>query len=363
MPIRVKISGVKRVWSAKSGKTYFYHRKSMTRVQAEFGTAAFVAEVERLDRAFATKTSAKGTFGHLVDAYRGTPEFKRLRPVTKAMYERVLASLANLESMPLSKIDRPFVVTLRNKAYDKHKRRFANLVLQVLSRMFGIGIDLGLVDSNPAAKINKVLKPTGERNRNRRWTSAERDAVLTAAPIQLKAPLAFMRYLGARLGDVRNMPADAYRDGMITFVTSKGGVEVTVPCPEPLAKILDERIPGGRHLFVTSQGTPWTDGGWNASFRKLRERLEVAGKVGPGLTAHGLRHSVATDLRELGKTDREIADVLGQKTTYATPIYHRTADMKRSNARVLADLHGPPSGQNRSEEMENSVANSIAEAP
>ena len=72
------------------------------------------------------------------------------------------------------------------------------------------------------------------------------------------------------------------------------------------------------------------------------------GKVKPGLTPHGLRDSVATDLRELGKTAREIADILGQRTTYAVPTYARSADMRRSNKRVIGDLYGEkedPSGE------------------
>ncbi|MCJ2038521.1 hypothetical protein MKK55_06045 [Methylobacterium sp. J-059] len=97
------------------------------------------------------------------------------------------------------------------------------------------------------------------------------------------------------------------------------------------------------------EGTPWTDGGWNTSWRKLRARPGEAGQVRPGLTAHGLRHSVATDLRGLGKTDREIADILGQRTAHATPTYHRSTDMKRSNARVIGDLQG----EDRSEEKSN----------
>ena len=40
----------------------------------------------------------------------------------------------------------------------------------------------------------------------------------------------------------------------------------------------------------------------------------------------------AAESGEFGKTDQEIADVLGQRTIDATPIYHRTADMRRSNA-------------------------------
>ncbi|GJE44180.1 tyrosine-type recombinase/integrase [Methylobacterium soli] len=341
MTVRMKIAGVQQIYSKKVDKTYFYHRSTGTRIKAEYGTAAFAVEVERLDRAHKAKTAVKGTLGHLIKQYRATPEFLNLKPVTKGDYERVLREFEKAEDMPLSQIDRPTVVAWRNRAFAKHKRRFANYVVQVLSRMFGVGIDLGLMETNPAARINKVRKPTGERHRNRPWTLAAREAMLEAAPIQLKAPLALMRYLGVRLGDVRNMKNDAYRDGMISFRTGKGDVEVTVPCPAPLAEILDQRLPHATHLFRSTDGGPWTDGGWNASFRKLRAKLEEAGTVKPGLTAHGLRHSVATDLRELGKTDREIADVLGQRTTYATPTYHRTADMKRSNARVLADLHGP----------------------
>ncbi|KAB1073205.1 hypothetical protein F6X51_12730 [Methylobacterium planeticum] len=85
---------------------------------------------------------------------------------------------------------------------------------------------------------------------------------------------------------------------------------MTVPCLAPLAEILDQRLEPATHLFRSSDGGPWTEGGRNAPFRKLRAKRAEAGKVKPGLTAHGLRHSVATDLRELGRTDREIADML-----------------------------------------------------
>ena len=339
MTARMQIKGVKRVWSEKARKTYYYHRKSGKRIKAEYGTAEFAVEVDRLNRQWAAKTDVKGTFGHLVDKYRETPEFKRLKPITKADYEAVFTALKDIRAMPLSAFNREFVYKLRNRAFAKHKRRFANYVVQVVSRTFTVGRSLGLVQDNPAFKVEKIRKATGEGNRNRPWTSAERDAVLEAAPIQLKAPLAFMRYFGARLGDVRRMENDAYRDGAITFVTGKGDVEVTLPVPPPLAAILSQRIPHKKFMFVTSEGTPWTEGGWNASFRKLRERVVKAGQAKPGLTAHGLRHSVATDLREMGFTDRQIADVLGQKTTYATPAYHRTADMRRSNAKVMAELH------------------------
>ena len=99
------------------------------------------------------------------------------------------------------------------------------------------------------------------------------------------------------------------KDGMISFVTGKGAVEVAVPCPEPPARILDAQPDHAAHLFSGSDGSPWSEGGFHASWRRVRLRLEKEGKVKPGLTPHGLRDSVATDLRELGKTAREIADI------------------------------------------------------
>ncbi len=320
---------------------------------SEPGTAAFVSEVDRLNQACKAKAAAKNTLGHLISEYRKTPEYVRLKPITKSDYERVLILFEKAGGMPFSSITRAQVFTWRNQAFAKHKRWFANYLVQVLSHMLGVGVNLGLLETNPALRLEKIREAKGETHRNRPWSSDEREAVLAAAPIQLKAPLAFMRFLGARLGDVRTMPAAAYEDGMITVRTGKGDVEVCVPCPAPLAVIREQRLPSRTHLFVTSEGTPWTDGGWNASWRKLRTKGEAAGKVRPGLTAHGLRHSVATDLRKLGKTDQEIVDILGQRTTYATPVYHRKADMKRSNTRVMGALHE----DDRSEEESSSESN------
>ncbi|TNC07349.1 hypothetical protein FF100_32660 [Methylobacterium terricola] len=141
--------------------------------------------------------------------------------------------------------------------------------------------------------------------------------MLAELPVPLRGPFAMMRYLGVRLGDVRGMRRDAYQAGMISFVTGKGAVEVTAPCPEPLARILDAQPDHATHLFSSSDGSPWSEGGFHASWLRVRLRLETEGKVKPGLTPHGVRHSMATDLRELGKTEREIADIFGQWTTYA----------------------------------------------
>ena len=80
-------------------------------------------------------------------------------------------------------------------------------------------------------------------------------------------------------------------------------------------------------LCANSDGLPWTLGGFRASWRTYRLRLEAAGKVGPGLTLYGLRHTVAVILREIGLDERTIADALGQKTIEMARHYAEGADL------------------------------------
>jgi integrase len=63
-------------------------------------------------------------------------------------------------------------------------------------------------------------------------------------------------------------------------------------------------------------GHPWTESGFSCSFRKAIADLRKRGLVGDGLTFHGLRHTVASELAECeGVSAQDIAAVLGQKTS------------------------------------------------
>lgn len=68
--------------------------------------------------------------------------------------------------------------------------------------------------------------------------------------------------------------------------------------------------------------------GFNASWRKIRIRLEKENRGGPALTLYGLRHTVAIILREIGCDERTIADALGQKTIEMTRHYAKGAYLK-----------------------------------
>ena len=79
----------------------------------------------------------------------------------------------------------------------------------------------------------------------------------------------------------------------------------------------------------------------------------MEGRVGPGLTLYGLRHTVAVILRESGADERTIADALGQKTIEMARHYAKGADLKRKMRGVVTDLDGAQKLSNQPREVSN----------
>lgn len=91
-------------------------------------------------------------------------------------------------------------------------------------------------------------------------------------------------------------------------------------------------------ICANSYGKPWTVSGFRASWRPIRVKLEADGRIRPGLTHKGLRHTVATILREMGSDDRTIADMLAQKTEAMARRYSNKANKSRKLNAVVTDF-------------------------
>jgi integrase len=126
---------------------------------------------------------------------------------------------------------------------------------------------------------------------------------------------AAVMFIGLGPKDALRLPRNFYRDGEIATRRSKTGEPVYWPAPAELRTILASAP--AHHaitLCTNSNGKPWTESGFRASWRPIRLKLEKAGAIGAGLTMYGLRHTVAVILRESGFDERTIADAFGQKT-------------------------------------------------
>lgn len=312
----VRVRGF-QIFKDRHGKWRCYHRRSGTRIELvknPLGTAEFFAECARITDALELDAPPKpGTLGLLIARYRADAQFlENLAPRTRADYQRVFDYLKPIGDTPLVAFDTPLIVRMRDKAAVKHGRRFGTYCKQVLSTLFEWGRERGYVKDNPARGVKAVKAPRDAPEANRPWTDAERDAVLAALPAHMKAPIGLMMFCGIDPQDAVALSRSCIRDGALDARRGKTKVPMWIPLPAPLKAIL-AAAPAHSAITVcaTSHGRPWTGSGLRASWRPIRMKLEAEGKVEPGLTLKGLRHTVATILAEMGYDERTIADMLG----------------------------------------------------
>ncbi len=201
--------------------------------------------------------------------------------------------------------------------------------------LFAWGKERGLVKDNPALGVKGVKRKRGAAQANRPWTDAEREIVLAHAPPHLLPTLGVMMFTGLGPGDAVNLPKEALQDGAIRTRRAKTGTDVYWPVIGRLQAILDEAPEHGAPTLLANKfGRPWTVGGFRASWNTFRIGLEGRGLIDPGVTLYGLRHTVATILREVGMDDRTIADALAQSTETMARHYSKRADIAPKMERV-----------------------------
>jgi integrase len=109
----------------------------------------------------------------------------------------------------------------------------------------------------------------------------------------------------------------------------KTGNPVWIRAHYRLREILDRAPRVSPNIVVGARGKPYTPKGLKTAFFDLIRRLVAKGKVEPGLSFHGLRHTLGTLLAEAGCDPPTIAAVLGQESTKMAEHYSRTANRKR----------------------------------
>lgn len=324
----VRIRGIKQYRHPKTGILYTYHRASGKRIGAEFGTPAFFEELAAIEKASQKAAPIPGTLGLIIADYMRSPDWEALADATRKTYERVFHILKPIHDMPLAKMDRQFILSMRDKKLrSKHGVWTANYAVTVLSIIFSFARDRGVIPSNPLAEqVRKIKRPRDAETANRPWTEEECRIVLERAPPHIRLPLAVAMTAGLRKGDFLTVQLSSIRDGHIVVRTSKRGVPIAVPLHPILVDAIAQRPASDSDvLCVSSRGQPWTAMGFNASWGTFRRALEAEGVIGRGLTCHGLRHTLGTRLREAGADDRTIADILGQRSTAMARHYSENA--------------------------------------
>lgn len=352
--VTMRLKGIKIVRA--KGRTYHYDRISGKRIEAEPNTQAYLDEVKTLRAGKEPDDRhGDGTWGALVKAYLASPKFGDLAPSTKADYLRVIEFLKVGNREPVKAITRGDVRRTRDTAFRKHKRRFANYVVQVFRLILAWGVEYEWIETNPGADVPLLVKPKSARKVNRAWTVDELDTVLSAAVPEMRPPIALAGFAAYRRGDALSAPWTAYSGTRIKGVHRKTGTPIDLPVHSVLAEILDaerrrqravvERtlsrgkpVPMPKTIVTGQRGRPLTGSGFAAMFFKMIRKLTDEGKVGPGLSFHGLRHTAATMLADAGCDTRDIMAVTGHKTEAMVQHYTQAANQRTRADRAMKKL-------------------------
>lgn len=303
----MRIKGVHTVRS--KGRIYHYHRKSGVRLKSEPGSSAFIEEIERLE----SETPIAATLGSLIEAYRASTAFAALAPRTRADYEKVFSWFSN-RAKPIRSIDGPAVARARDKALSMKGRRFANYVVQVLSLLFTWGNEYGHCKGNPALRIKRIRRPRTLPRANRPWTDEERSVVFGHAEGSLKIAIALGMFAGLSEGDVIHWPWTGYTGKRIVGTRRKNGGPINVLAHPQLRAVLKGLTRHDGAIVQSRHRRPYTESGLRTMFFRLIRRLEQEGAIAPGLTFHGLRHTVGKILGEAWANERAIARAIGDST-------------------------------------------------
>lgn len=327
----VRVSGLKEY--RVKGKLYRYHRASGTRIDVALTGQALALEVAHLDKLHAPVAAKAGTLAGLLESYKRSPRFTGLAVRTRSDYRKIMDYLQPIGGTPLVQIGPGFIAKLRDKTLTKKRAGFTNHMLAMLSSVFRHGVEYEITESNPCAEIAAAKMATDRRKPNRAWGAAERQAVLAAAPTQLRLPLALAMFLGVRRGDIVAMPLQAYKDGWLTFRAGKNDAMLRLPVLGQMRAEVERALANRPAkatdllLCLNSRGKRWTANGLSVQLDKLFSDCRKRGLMEAGGSLHGLRHSVGAELRGAGY-DREMRKlILGHDTDDMAEHYSASADV------------------------------------
>jgi hypothetical protein len=347
----LNVKGVKRVRA--KGHTYYYHRRTMQRIDADPADAtAFAAAVAKLDAGTPAKPaplSKPRTLGELIERYRASPEFQTsIGEVTRTGYQRAFDCIAHADGITIAKVDQPWLLELRDAVAAVRRRHMGNYVVKILSIVLGWGVPRGFVIANAAKGIPKIRKRRGAPVANKAWLAAEVEAVLRAARskghIGLAKAVAIAYYAALRKTDTVALPSAARQKFDLVIEQSKTGKALSILQARRLHVILD--LPDAQApddvevptLVRRRDGRPYTADGLDSLFDRLKRELVKAGTIRAGLTFHGLRKSLGKKAADLGFSENDIAAALGQTNPASARPYTIEAARNKGARRVFKAL-------------------------
>ena len=218
------------------------------------------------------------------------------------------------------------------KKFLKEERKSSNSTinkyLSALSKMYNLGIESGIIKTNPV----KTIKKLREENHKIRYLTTEEEQrlykVLESNFTYLKPIITCALQTGMRRGEIFNLKWNNIDLDFrcIELLHTKSGKPRKIPISDTLMKIFEEIKPKSEYVFINEQtGKPFVD--IHNSFSTVLELANIK-----NLRFHDLRHTVATRLVEKGIDLVVVKEILGHSKIDTTMRYAHAVPKRKLDA-------------------------------
>jgi integrase len=271
------------------------------------------------------------TIGGLLTAYRSSPEWTSLKPLTRSNYSTYIGILETdrgFLASPLVDLRKRSVLSIRDKVATQRGPAAANMFMRVTSTILTWAVGREWIEVNPLAGVKSLAG-----GHLRAWTEDEYRLAEKTLPEHLRRAIVLARHTGQRRGDLIAMRWGAYNGRTIVVNQEKGkkGRErdpLTIPAAIALRKELDrwrKEAKDGDLILTTDRGRPWCPTYLSRLIGNAMADIDV--KL-DGLNVHGLRKLAAASLAEAGCSSKEIASITGHRTLSMVELYTASAQQK-----------------------------------
>lgn len=305
----VRLKGVFK--TTAKGRAYYYAWKGGPRLKGLPGSPEFINSYHEAHAE--KKAPDPDRFRSVITAYR-KDRLPKLSETTRKNWtpwlDRIQAHYGDLRT---AQFDRTEVMRREIRAWRAKyadKPRTADYGMQVLSAVLAYAVDpLNKISRNPCEGIKQLY--SADRSEII-WTDADMERLKAACSPEIGWAVDLAAHTGLRQGDLLGLSWNHITDNAIIIRTSKsrGKREAIIPLYDALQDVLD-RIPRRCPTILTSSdGTPWSKGGFTSSFNKAKKAAKMHSQDGIDLHFNDLRGTAATKLYVANFEIRVIAETL-----------------------------------------------------
>lgn len=273
----------------------------------------------------------------LISAWKISPEWAALSPITVGGYTTYLRDLELLARMKAVDVTRRDILSVRDAIATTRGNGAATGFVRAAGACFAWGVERGWVEHSPCHKIRRL-----KGGHLPEWSEDQIAVALDRLPDYLRRAVLLALYTGQRRGDLCAMTWAAYDGATVRLRQGKTGKALVIP----LHPVLRAEMAGWKrnatstHILTTRTGVPWIP----THLSQDLGRALVAIGFPPGWNIHGLRKVAAARLADAGCTVHEIASITGHSSLALVALYTRRADQERLANAAIGRLGGTREG-------------------